>query len=865
MQHIGLPFRPLANAIAIAIALTAVSPAITFAQSQVDKSSAATQQALEFNIPAGSLSRVLGQFAGAADVALSFEATKLEGLQSSGLKGRYTIEQGFATLLSNSGYQAISLGNKEFTLRPVPRADVGVMKTVKVEATSIGDATEGSGSYTANTVGVGGIMGESLREVPRSLSVITRQQLDDQRTLTLYDAIDQLPGITTTFSGGNSPDASFYSRGHDLSTITADGMRISTPSHANSDTRGGGANGGMAKYDSVQLLRGPDSLFSGNGEPSGSINLIRKRSTDEFQLKTAISAGSWNSYAGEIDVSGPLTDGKNLRGRAVVAYDTSDHFYDGDSNRKNTFYGVLDADLWKDATLAVGASLDMQRGTPDQPVGLPRYSNGEPLDVKRSLGYPDWAQRSYDTQNAFALFEQRFDDNWRLKAGLSTTRYKDGHNVMSIYGGAVDPLTKVSDGSVYNTRADWDAQVDTANINLIGNLNLWGLKQQFAVGADFSDSSQYSLISYPADESKLLIPDWDTFKPDDFRYPPIEPGWDNDSRQKQQGIYAYGNFQIYGPVKLVVGGRYADFDTQSSGASPVTHSDGTCDSWATTCGPAKSGIKVKAAGDDGVFTPYYSLIVDISNDWTAYLTHAEGYEDQSNYYTSKKIPLDPTESKSIELGLKGEHFDGRLNTNITLYRSKRDNYAVSVGSDPSYAYPMQCCFSGDGKFLAKGIEVDISGALTDNWQINAGYTYDDNTTEYGDDDGKRYASYTPKQMLRLWTSYDLRGLVKGLRVGGGAQAQSHSFQNGTVNTWNPTGGPNHTGGYDGDAVDYTFTNSGNAIWNGFAEYRFSDKWSAALNINNLLNKRYWQQVGTTYGDNYYGAPRSVMLTLRGQL
>jgi len=864
MQHSVLLSRPLARAISLAVALTATSPIVAFAQTQTNKSIEAEQQTREFNIPAGALSQALSQFAAAADVALSFDAAQFNGLQSPGLKGRYTIGQGFSILLSNSGYQAVSLGNKEFILKPVPKANVGVLKTVKVEASALTSTTEGTGSYTAGTVGVGGILGESLREVPRSLSVITRQQLDDQRTLTLYDAIDQLPGITTTSASGNDPDASFYSRGHNLSTITADGMRISMPAQASMGSRGGGVNGGMAKYDSVQLLRGPDSLFSGNGEPSGTINLVRKRSTDEFQLKTVLSAGSWDSYAGEIDVSGPLSNDGNFRGRAVAAYDTTDHFYDSNANRKNTFYGVLDADLWQGATLGIGMSLDTQKGSPDQPPALARYSNGEPLEVKRTFGYPDWAQRSYDTQNWFALFEQRFNENWRLKTGLSTTRYSDGHNVMSDYGGAVDPLTKIVDGTVYTTRADWNAQIDTANINFIGDLELWNLHQQFAIGADFVKATQYSLISYP-DESVLMTPNWNTFKPQDFTYPPIAPGWDNDAEQKQQGFYAYGNFQVYGPVKLVVGGRYAGFESWSSGAHGVKRADGTCESWALTCGPLKTGVKVKGSDEDGIFTPYYSLIVDISNDWTAYLTHAEGYEDQSTYYTSKGTTLDPTESKSIELGLKGEHFNGRLNTNITFYRTERSNYAVSVDWNPTYIYPLQCCFNDDGKALAQGVEADVSGALTDNWQINAGYTYDDNSIDYGNDSGKRFSSYTPKQMLRLWTSYDLHALVKGLRVGGGVQAQSHSFQNGEVRTWNPTGGLNGSGGYDGDPIEYAFVNPGQTLVNGFAEYRFSDKWSAAVNVNNLFNKRYWQQVGTTYGENYYGAPRSLMLTLRGHL
>lgn len=338
-------------------------------------------------------------------------------------------------------------------------------------------------------------------------------------------------------------------------------------------------------------------------------------------------------------------------------------------------------------------------------------------------------------------------------------------------------------------------------------------------------------------------------------------GWDNTSEEKQQGVYAYGHFQIHGPLKLVLGGRYSTLKAYNTGTNGLPLPDGSCESWATTC---NAPINVKTNDNSGIFTPYVGLLYDFSQHWSAYITRAESYEDQSNYYTQGFTSLDPTEGESWEAGIKGEHANGRLNSNITFYRTERNNYRVLIGSDDNFSMAgRECCYRGDGEFLAQGVELDISGALTANWQINAGYTYDDNKTEYGANDGKRYASYAPKHIFRLWSSYQFDGALNKLRVGGGVQSQSGFFRSGTVRSWNPTGGLNGQGAFDGPSVAYTFDEPGRALWNGFAEYRIDQHWSVGLNVNNLFDRKYYQTVGTTTGNNSYGMPRSWALTLRG--
>lgn len=839
---------------------TTLALPITFSNPATAQESPATTR-LQFDIVKGDLAQGLNQFASRAGIYLSVNSSITQGKTTAGLRGQFTVEEGLQRLLQGSGLQYRFQDAKTVTITATGDGPVA-LPAVKVSGAALGSATEDSNSYTTQSAGVGGKMDESLREIPRSVSVITRQQLDDQRTLSFYEVMNQMPGVTTTYGGGNDQEVSFHSRGFRLDNVTADGMSISAAGLAGGNTRGGGNNSGMAKYDSVQLLRGPNGLFAGNGQPSGTVNLVRKRPTDSLQIKTALSAGSWGNYAGEVDLSSPLTSDGRLRGRVVAARQDADHFYDSDGNRKTTLYGIVDFKLADSTVLSVGGSRDTQHGAPDQPPGLPRYTNGATLDISRRAGYPGWAVRNYDVDNIFLTLEHRFNEQWRLKTGASDTRTRKGVNEIPVYSGAVDPQTNIGLGS-YATLADWNRRVKTFDFNLIGELNLWQRQQQLVFGADLNDSSQYSLIGgVPANDPVRNQPiDWSQFNSETaLKRWSNTPAWDNDTRHKQQGLYAYGKFQLYGPLSLTLGGRYAVFDGYSTGLNAYPAEGEPCPSWATTCGTA---VSLNNMSSDNIFIPYYALTYDISTIWSAYVSLSRSYENQSNYYDRNHNPLDPTEGNSWELGLKGEFFEGRLNSNITFYRSKRDNYAVSVGGDETFnQIGKSCCYAGNGEFLAQGVEIDLSGALTANWQINAGYTYDDNKTEYGSNDGIRYASYTPRHILRLWSSYQLQGVFTGLRLGGGVQAQSDFFRSGTVRTWNPTGGRDGAGAFDGPNVPYQFNEPGRALWNFFAEYRLNDNWSAALNVNNAFDKRYYQSVGTTTGGNYYGAPGNWTLTLR---
>lgn len=810
------------------------------------------QAAQSYDIPAGPLAVVLNRFAETSGIKLFYGAPLTSGLSSPGLKGSYGSAEGLSRILTGSGLTYRQTGTDAFTLERAPQVSDGSIQLgpVRVEgeaqpagasaASTDAVITEGSGSYAVTAVTLGKLP-QSLREVPRSISVITRTQMDDQRIATLNDAIEQLPGVTLTPPDGWG-SGGYFARGFEITSFLVDGSQTKGKTEGDMSF-----NTSMSKYDSVQFLHGPDGLFSGSGQPSGTINLVRKRPTDQLQLKVAASAGSWNNYLGEADVSGPLTSSGAIKGRFVVAYNDAEKFYDYAHRKSTTLYGILSFALDPKTTLSTGASHDRNAGQgQDYATAFPRYSDGELLPIPRSLGLPPISFMNNEVQNYFVELRHELNDKWAFRANASKTDTKI-LTFLPYYNGAVDPLTGTGT-RFFSFPEQYDGKVRSRafDANLSGNFDALGRHHRVMFGADYLRTHSTGAISSVQGIANVPV-DLLTFDPGTFTNYVIAPAASfRDNLKEQKSIYGYGDFQIYGPVHLILGGRYTNYknlDNRYRTGRPIV--------------PVYSR-------DSGYFLPYYALVYDFASDWSVYATNARSFEDQSNRYDENQKPLGPTKGRSYEVGIKGEHFGGRLNSNITVYLTERTNFAVKTSDDPSFdTIGGTCCYSGDGEFRAQGVEFQLSGEVAKGLQVNGGYTFDDNKTHYGATSGQRFNTATPKHILRMWAAYRLPGRWSDLKLGGGVRVQSRYFREGTVNTWNPVGGPAKTGAFDGPPMPFRFTDPGRALWNVFADYAVTSKVTAAINVNNVFDKRYLAAVGSTAGGNIYGEPRSVFVTLRG--
>ncbi|WP_413791761.1 MULTISPECIES: TonB-dependent siderophore receptor [unclassified Pseudomonas] len=818
MTWVSVPGRLV---FAVEIGLLAVT---TASATVVNASPAAQQQAVQaYDIGAGSLVDVLTRFSSAAGVALSFDARQLGDLQSPGLRGSFGVGDGFARILGGSGLQAEPQANGTYVLRRLP-ANGSVMElgATTIEAQMLGATTENSGSYTTGAVTIG--KGEhSLRETPQSVTVITRKMLDDQNLNTIDQVMEKTPGITVYDStmGGKY----FYSRGFRMSgQYQYDGVPLDM---GNSYVQADSFSSDMAYYDRVEVLRGAAGMMKGAGGTSGGVNFVRKRGQATAQTELSLSGGTWDNYRGQVDTGGPLNDSGTVRGRAVIAEQSRHFFYDDARRKDQIYYGALDFDLSPDTTLGVGVAYEDVDASPCW-GGLPRYRDGSDLKLSRSTCLdPSWNTWRSQRTTVFSDLKHQLNDDWAVKvAGVYTKNTQDIKYAFA--SGSVAPGTATTNllGSMY----DYD-QVDYGlDAYLDGKFDALGQQHELIVGfnASRSDKDDFFSVAFLPQKQNVFEPDRHIPEPDDSYF--IENstrGGPVKTVTQQQGMYSTLRLKLADPLTFVVGSRVSWYRSKT-------------DSQFLT-----GGSEHAKSTETGQVTPFAAVLLDLNEHLTAYASYSDIFTPQGNYRSESGSALKPLVGESYELGIKGEWFEGRLNSAFNLFRTlqkdqAQTDYTSSCASSDGY------CYENAGKVRAQGFEAESSGEVIERLQLLAGYTYTQTKTLDDIDtslNGGSFNSYVPRHVLRLWGDYALGGAFERFSVGAGVNAQSDNFR-------------------VSPATGEKITQAGYAVWNGRVGYRIDDTWSVALNGNNLFDKRYYTTIGTEGFGNYYGEPRNFTMTVK---
>ncbi len=191
--------------------------------------------------------------------------------------------------------------------------------------------------------------------------MITRKQMDDFGEVDVNDVLEGTTGVTVE---SVETDRTYYtSRGFDINNFQYDGVGLP----AVYDNVQGDLD--TAFYDRIEVLRGANGLMTGTGNPSATINFIRKRPTAETRAAVAVTGGSWDNRRVVGDLSGSLTDSGKVRGRVVAGYQERDSWLDRYSQQKQMFYGVLEADLTASTLLTLGHAT--QTSDTDSPLWGP--------------------------------------------------------------------------------------------------------------------------------------------------------------------------------------------------------------------------------------------------------------------------------------------------------------------------------------------------------------------------------------------------------------------------------------------------------------------------------------------------------------
>ncbi|GGC12752.1 ferripyoverdine receptor [Oxalicibacterium flavum] len=785
-------------------------------------STSSSQQARKsYDIPAGPLESALNRFGREAGILLSFPTDATAGARTDGLSGNYSVEEALPLLLRGTGLEASGSGNT-FVLRKVAgSAAGGDAQLPEVKVMGLADATtEGSGSYTTTgQVSTSTKLGLSPRETPQSMTIVTRQRMEEMGLQTLSETMQATTGI---FVNANDTERITYNaRGYSVTNFQVDGML---------NTYGGSlkTNGDNVIYDRIEVVRGATGLTTGAGDPSATINQVRKRPTREFQGNAAVRIGSHHMRRGEIDLSGPLAYDGKIRGRFVAARQKADSFRPLYKEDRTVLYGILEADIGRDTVVAVG--YEQQKSDPRGVTwGTVPYwnSDGSVANLPRNLNLSTpWASWNIDEKKTFATLEHNFNDSWRLRAAATHSDRRQDGSLYFGYGGYPN-----ADGSgifvAYGSFPS-DEKMDVFDINLDGKYGLFGRRHDVVMGIgsserkSISDSVYYDGIPAGYD----VIPDWSNWTGNIPQFDVISRGFPSSiSKIKQQASYVATRLNISDPLKVIVGVRYGTYETRTQNYST------------TGVAATPSGYK-----NSGVLTPYAGLLYDIDDQWTVYTSYTDIFQPQ-NYRDKNNEILDPVVGKSYEIGIKGELFDKNMNVSAAVFRSNKDNVAEIDDSVPPNSLPGNAqAYKSTGKGnVVDGIELEASGQVTKQWNLSAGYSH----TRSRNNKGEPINTVIPRSLLRVFTSYHFNGDWEGLTLGGGISLQS-SF-------WNTARKPdNSMSRIDQGSV---------TLVNLMASYKFNKQWTGTLNVNNALDKHYYGRVGF-YNGVHHAEPRSISLGLR---
>lgn len=657
-------------------------------------------------------------------------------------------------------------------------------------------ASENTGEYKINSSRLATRLNLSVKETPQALSVITRQQMDDFSLNTVNDVLEMTPGINVEKV---ETDRTYYTaRGFDVTNFQVDGIGV--PMHY------GNIAGEIdtVAYDRVEVLRGATGLMTGTGNPSATVNFVRKRPTSDFQASLKGLAGSWDRYRAETDVSGSLNEAGTVRGRLVAAYDDKNSYLDRYEKNRQSIYGVIDFELSDTSVLTLGHTYQQDKANSPLWGALPvAFSDGSPTRYDRSdSSASDWSFWDNESHNSFVELKSHFSNGWQTTAQLSRIATDAESELFYVYG---TPDSSTGLGLfAYPSAYVSETEHYIADAYASGPFAFAGREHELVVGAQWARSDIWQQSNYGQGIGTPLpdLNDWDGDYPKPSFDAAVASGeW----RDYQRSVYAASKLNVTDALNLIVGSRFIDY--QLDGVS--------------------YGVVQDREAQESI--PYIGAVYALTDNLNVYASYTEIFQPQQEVDINYKT-LDPIEGETYEVGLKMDFNDGQAFASIGLFRTEQDNLAVAAGVIPSTT---DTYYVGEEGVTSEGIEIDIQGEVLPGLKLSGGYTY----VDIRDADDERTNTYTPREIFKLASVYQLQSAPKW-KVGASVNWKDHTY---------------------GDLVEQ----GSYAIWDAMVSYQVSPQLKASLNMHNLFDKEYYTSLywAGVFGQAYYGAPRNASLTL----
>ncbi|VVM48583.1 Ferrichrome outer membrane transporter/phage receptor [Pseudomonas fluorescens] len=753
--------------------------------------SSQAQKQFNFSLAAKPLPQALSDFSRVTGQSVVYTDEAPYGLTAPAVNGQMSAEQALQRLLSGSGLSFRRTDSHTLALEPKPTEGA-----LNLGATTITSMRDESMSYQPPETSSVMRSSASLQEIPQTVNVIPAQVIRDQAPRNLDDALANVSGITQGNTLGSTQD-SVMTRGfgdNRNGSIMRDGMPI---------VQGRGMN---ATVDRVEVLKGPASLLYGIQDPGGVVNMVSKKPEltqyNALTLRGSTYGEGKNGSGGTLDSTGPLGD-SGLAYRMVLDHEDEDYWRNFGTHRETLIAPSL---AWfGESTKLLFAYEHREFLTPFDRGTLIDPRTNHPLDISRKERL-DEPFNNMEGRSDLYHFEADHDlnDDWKAHFGYSWNR--ETYDASQVRVTAIDTnkgtLTRSMDGTQNAISTD---RFTTASLE--GKVNVLGMQHDLVFGVD----DEYRKI-YREDliRQKSLT----TFS---YLYPVYgrevagttvsAPDSAQTDELRSDSVFMQDSIHLNDQWILVAGGRFQEYDQY-----------------------AGKGVPFKANTDSNgqKWVPRAGLVYRYTDALSFYGSYTESFKPNSTIapLSGSSTVLDgsiaPEEAKSWELGARLD-MPGRVTGNIALFDIKKRNVLVANSEGPTTIY------SAAGEVRSRGLEMDLTGQLSDHWSMIGSYAYTDaEVTEDPDYKGKRLQNVA-KNSGSLSAVYDFGSVIGGdqLRVGAGARYVGERAGN-AVN--------------DFDLPSYTVADA-------FATYDTrveGQKVKFQLNVKNLFDRTYYTSAASRF-------------------
>jgi iron complex outermembrane receptor protein len=799
-----LPPRILARAVHRALfglVLAAPLTAVMLAQPAWAQTSVET----EFDIPAGPVNSALAQFAATAGVNVSFEPGIAQGKTSPGLHGRYTIDAGLRQLLSGSNLQPVPQASGGYSLLPaITDSSALQLDSTNISGKAGGSASEYADSYIATRSNSASKTDTPLIEIPQSISVVTRQQMQAQGVQTVTEALRYVPGVKVEAYGLDPKGFDWlYIRGFNGQSTSdyLNGLRQQNNSYAFYRSE-------PYAYERIDVVKGPSSTLFGQGDAGGIINRVSKKPEADHVNEVQLSVGNYDRRQGQFDLGGALDTDQHLLYRLVGSVrdtNTQVDYDDGHEVKDDRLY-VAPSFTWapdEDTSLTLLSDFlhDRNGGS------LFAYSTQDGHTTDTLMGDHSFNHFNQDQYSLGYEFRHRFNDTWEFR---QNARYGQ---VDLIFQNLL-PFSVDSTGNTIRAADRFDQHMDTFALDnqLQADFNTGPLTHKLLMGADYTwqdaDITRWRILG-PGLNINNPVYGQSVTRPTQAN---SISSINYDQTIEQVGAYLQDQIKFDDHWILTAGGRY-----------DYVRND--LDNYVGTSTNQK----------DNAFTGRLGLTYLTEFGLAPYVSYSESFAPNTGLDSSGRA-FDSSEAHQWEVGVKYQPTDAILMTLAAYDLTKTNALTAELVNGTSTGFSV-----ANGEQQSRGIEAEIKARLDQNWDLIASYTYTkaEITKSNYSDKGNRPAN-VPEHMASTWLNYTFHDtLLSGLSLGGGAR---------------------YTGVLYGDNAN-TYHIDNYTLFDAGASYPVNKNVTVSLNAQNLLDEKYVASCDDAY-ECYPGLRRTLLTSVK---